>query len=300
MHSVYLLRDNETVAGEQDLVRDHEPGQAHPLQGHPFPDTWWDGQGMCAMYFHEGAVTGQRGGSAGATMNMVLRPGEALAWRWSQCEPVKHHGALQTMPTYPSLIYNGLWEYRPDFSKETWRNGASSVENITSGPDGLAAEEGKTGASSGRCAARTCLWGGRLEAESAAAKFSVSVDGKTWERVKDNLDKFFSTVGPARYEYKLQVPTGRTRPAPSPGDHQRRADGALPCRRWPWARTPSPILISPPAMITPGSAGVPAGAATPSRKVRITHQLGGTVCFAPTVGPASSILSAGRRRAQWQ
>jgi len=24
MHSLYLLRDNETVAGEQDLVRDHD------------------------------------------------------------------------------------------------------------------------------------------------------------------------------------------------------------------------------------------------------------------------------------
>jgi GNAT superfamily N-acetyltransferase len=44
------------------------------------PDTWWDGQGMCAMYFHEGPVTGQRGGQIDTTMNMVLRPGEALTY----------------------------------------------------------------------------------------------------------------------------------------------------------------------------------------------------------------------------
>ena len=66
-------------------------------------------------------------GKPDTTMNLVLRPGEALVWRWSPCDPVKYHGALYTMPTYPSAIYNGLWEYRPDFSKETWRQGASST-----------------------------------------------------------------------------------------------------------------------------------------------------------------------------
>jgi len=30
------------------------------------------------------------------------------------------------------------------------------------------------------------------------------VDGKTWQTVKDNLDKSFSIVGPARYEYRLR------------------------------------------------------------------------------------------------
>ena len=46
--------------------------------------------------------------------------------------------------------------------------------------------------------------GGRLEAEGADARFSISVDGKTWQAVKGDLDKFFPVVGPARYEYKLR------------------------------------------------------------------------------------------------
>jgi hypothetical protein len=62
MHSVYLLRDNATVAGEQDLVRDHDLIKRTHTKGILMPDTWWDGQGMCAMYFYEGPVTGQRGG----------------------------------------------------------------------------------------------------------------------------------------------------------------------------------------------------------------------------------------------
>ena len=46
--------------------------------------------------------------------------------------------------------------------------------------------------------------GGRFEAEGTEAKFSVSTDGKTWQRAGTSLDKFFPTVGPARYEYQLK------------------------------------------------------------------------------------------------
>jgi hypothetical protein len=204
MHSVYLLRDNETVAGEQDIVRDHDLVKRTHSKGILMPDTWWDGQGMCAMYFYEGPVTGQRGSDTGATMNMVLRSGEAIVWCWGQSDPVKYHGALRTMPTYPSLIYNGLWEYRPDFSKAGWRQGVSSAENIISSPDGLAAEEGKPGTVIWTMRSPYVFVGGRIEAEGADARFSISVDGKTWQTVKDNLDKCFPIVGPARYEYQLK------------------------------------------------------------------------------------------------
>ncbi|MCX8038386.1 MAG: fibronectin type III domain-containing protein [Candidatus Sumerlaeia bacterium] len=204
LHSVYLLRDNETVAGEQDIVRDHDLIKRTHSQGILFPDTWWQSQGHCAMYFYEGPVTGQRGGECKTTMNMTLRPGEAIVWRWGQCDPVKYHGALGTMPTYPHLIYNGLWEYRPDFSKALWRKGASSVENIVSSPDGLAAEAGKQGTVIWTMRSPYVFVGGRIEAEGEGAKFSISVDGKTWQAVKENFDKSFPTVGPARYEYRLR------------------------------------------------------------------------------------------------
>jgi hypothetical protein len=204
MHAVYLLRDNETVAGEQDIVRDHDLVKRTHSKGILMPDTWWDGQEMCAMYFHEGEVTGERGGKAGTTMAMVLRPGEAIVWRWGQRDPVKHHGALMTMPTYKAVIYNGLWEYRPDFSKETWRHGAATVESVACGSDGLAAEEGKKGTIIWTMRSPYVFVGGRLEAEGVDAQFFISADGKAWQAVKDDIDKFFSVVGPARYEYRLK------------------------------------------------------------------------------------------------
>ena len=58
MHSVYLLRDNQTVAGEQDFVRDHDLVKRTHSKGILFPDIRCDGADFCSMYFFEGAVTG--------------------------------------------------------------------------------------------------------------------------------------------------------------------------------------------------------------------------------------------------
>ena len=206
LHSVYLLRDNQTVASEQDIVRDHDLVKRTHSQGILFPDTWWHGQGMSALYFYVGEVTGQRSGKADTTMNMVLRPGEALVWRWGQVTPLKYHGKLQTMPTYarvPYTICNGLWEYRSDLTKETWRKGAT-VENIASGPQGLTAEEGKTGTVVWTMSSPYVFVGGRIEAEGKGLKFFICPDGKAWRPAGSNLDRFFSIVGPAYYRYQLK------------------------------------------------------------------------------------------------
>jgi hypothetical protein len=204
MHSVYLLRDNRTVAGEQDIVRDHDLIKRTHSKGILFLDNWWSDPEMCAMYFFEGPVGGERGNKIDTTMNMVLRPGEALVWRWGQVRPLKYHGARGTTPTYESLIYNGLWEYRPDFSQALWRKGAATVENIMVGPDGLAAEEGKTGTIVWTMHSPYVFVGGRLEVEGAEARFFICRDGKTWRSAEGNLDKFFPIVGPACYGYQLK------------------------------------------------------------------------------------------------
>lgn len=158
------------------------------------------------MYCYVGAVTGERSGKADTTMGMVLRPGEAIVWRWGQTTPLKYHGALHTTPTYegvPYLVCNGLWEYRPDLTTETWRKGAK-VESIESGPRGLAAEAGRTGTIEWTMTSPYVFVGGRIEAEGSGARFLLSRDGKTWKPAKGSLDGFFPTVGPACYRYRLK------------------------------------------------------------------------------------------------
>ena len=100
LHCVYLLRDNRTVAGEQDIVRDHDLVKRTHSQGILFPDTWWEPPGNARHVLLRRRGDGRAAGKADTTMNMVLRPGEAIVWRWGQSTPVKYHGALQTMPTY--------------------------------------------------------------------------------------------------------------------------------------------------------------------------------------------------------
>ncbi len=201
-HAIYLMRDNETVAAELDISRDHDLIKRTHSQGILLPDDTTTADRQSSWYFCDKPVSGQRGHDAGTTMNMVLRPGEALVWRWGQVEPLKYHGRDRL--NYPGPVYNGLWEYRPDFSKETWRKGVTSAENITSGPDGLAAADGKTG---------TIVWtmrspypfvGGRIDIEGTGAECFHTFDGKAWTPVTNNMDPCFPKDGPAQYHYRLK------------------------------------------------------------------------------------------------
>ena len=202
MHSIYLLRDNETVAGEQDLVRDHDLIKRTHTQGVLQADRRAGDEWESSIYVFEGKVTGDRNTREDTAMNMTLRPGEALAWRWGHVNPIKYHG--QSAPKFPERICNGLWEYRPDFTQKTWRKGATAVDAIKDGSDGLVADDGKTG---------TIVWtmripyvfvGGNLEVDGTGAKFALSWDGRSWDETGANLDRFFGPSAPARYVYYLR------------------------------------------------------------------------------------------------
>lgn len=201
MHSIYLLRDNETVAGEQDLVRDHDLIRRTHTQGVLQTDNRAGDEWESSIYVFEGKVDGDRN-SAISALDMTLRPGEALVWRWGHEVPVKYHGAQP--PRFPDRICNGLWEYSPDFSRRFWREGANTIESIRSGPNGLAAEEGKTGTVVWKMHSPYILVGGRLEFDGAGARFELSWDGKAWHNAETNLDGFFPPNGPARYDYFLK------------------------------------------------------------------------------------------------
>ena len=209
MHCVYLLRDNETVASDVQLARDHDLIKRTHSNGILLVDTQWDGQGTSALYFTETEIAGQRSGKADTTMNMVLRPGEAIVWRWGQLNPLKYHTALYTMPTYKKVIYNGLWEYRPDLGKPAWRRGATTVENVRSGPGGLTAQPGKVGSIVWTMKSPYVFVGGRIEAEGDGARFSIRQGGKPWKEVPPgNLDRFFPIVGPPQYAYQVKCELG--------------------------------------------------------------------------------------------
>jgi hypothetical protein len=202
MQSVYLLRDNETIASEQDLVRDHDLIKRTHTQGILRPDGRPGDEHQASIYLFEGAISGDRNAERASEMKMKLRPGEALVWRWGHTEPVKYHGSPQHK--FPERICNGLWEYRPDFAKEGWREGADSVQGVVATADGLAAEEGKNGEIVWTIRAPYVLVGGKLETEGTGTEFEISWDGKDWQAVGSEMDSLFPSVGTARYGYQLR------------------------------------------------------------------------------------------------
>jgi hypothetical protein len=206
MHSMYLLRDNRTIACEQDLVRDHDLIRRSHTQGILNPDRRANDEREASIYVFEGQPHGDRNSFTGTTMNMVLRPGEALTWRWGHALPVKYHG--DNKPRYPDTICNGLWEYRPDFSADHWKSGAAAIGDIQASGGELKAAEGKTGAIVWIVRSPYVFVGGRLEFEGSGAKFSLSWDGKSWEPIGPDLGTFFPPGGPARYEYRLRCELG--------------------------------------------------------------------------------------------
>jgi hypothetical protein len=136
-------------------------------------------------------------------MNMTLRPGEALVWRWGHLKPAKHMSPNQFL--YPDNICNGLWEYRPDFGGEVWKKGAMKVENVVAGSEGLAAANGKTGTVVWRITSPYAFVGGHLETEGSGVRFAVSSDGTKWTEVAgSNFDKFFPLEGDPYYQYQLR------------------------------------------------------------------------------------------------
>jgi hypothetical protein len=201
MHAIYLLRDNETIAGEPDLVRDHDLIRRTHTQGILQPDRRAGDEWESSIYVFEGRVTGDRN-SAGPALNMRLRPGEAIVWRWGHLNPIKYHGPRT--PRFPDRLCNGSWEYRPDFKQPSWRAGATTVESIRERDGELVAEEGETGIVVWTMSSPYAFVGGRLEIEGTGARFKLSWDGNSWHEVDRNVDGLFPPDGPARYRYSLK------------------------------------------------------------------------------------------------
>ena len=207
-HCIFLLRDNETIASEHDVVRDHDLIKRTHTYGILAGDDRNRDEFSASLYIFEGEGGGSRDCVRGHTMNMTLRPGEALTWRWGHLMPPKQHGRSDVKAGWgqnaSDKICNGLWEYRPDFSTNLWRKGAVSVDHIVAGDDGLRAEPGKTGAIVWNVRSPYVFVGGKLEVEGSGTRFAVSWDGKEWQDVAGDLDELFPPAGPARHEYLLR------------------------------------------------------------------------------------------------
>jgi hypothetical protein len=207
MQCLYLMRDNHTIVGEKEIVHDHDLVKRTHTEGLLLPDDRAKDEWEASLFVYEGDAEGSRDVGPTHTMDMRLRPGEALTWRWGQLRPVKYHGVddIATMfgQKAADTICNGRWEYRPEFTGDIWRRGVDSVENVRVTPEGLAAEAGEIGTVVWTIRSPYVFVGGRIEVEGEA-RFSLSWDGDSWLEAGEDLDPFFPRKGTARYQYRLR------------------------------------------------------------------------------------------------
>ena len=184
MATFMLMRDNHTLANELDLVRDHDLMKRVHQYGIMSPMNPLSNEDYAQYYTWEGDTTVQLDGWAWWTMGMVLRPHEALEWRWGHEIPVKYHGDMTGHPAMvPDTIYNGLWEYAPDFHHDPqWRAGAT-VTNITNRDGVLTAADGGVGTIVWQMKAPYQFVGGTLNAAGDGYAFEIGfVDPKDWRK----------------------------------------------------------------------------------------------------------------------
>lgn len=179
-----LMRDNRTLANELDLVRDHDLIKRVHQHGIISPMNSLNNEDYAQYYTWEGNTIQQLNGWAWWNMGMVLRPGEAIEWRWGHERPVKYHGDMKGHPPMaPETIYNGLWQYAPDFKNDSqWRAGATAA-NIANQDGVLRAADGGTGTITWRMRSPYQFVGGTLSADGGGYAFEVGfTNPRNWRK----------------------------------------------------------------------------------------------------------------------
>ena len=174
MATMMLMRDNHTLANELDLVRDHDLIKRVHQYGIMSPmNPVKNNEDYAQYYTWEGDTTVKLKGWNWWTMAMELRPHEAIEWRWGHETPVKYHGDMSGHPPMvPDTIYNGVWEYAPDFKNDAqWRAGAT-VTNITNNDGVLTATAGGTG---------TIVWPMKVPYQFIGGNLAATGDGYAFE-----------------------------------------------------------------------------------------------------------------------
>ncbi len=202
LHSYMLLPDNTTVAGMADTTADHDLVKRVHHHGLLQADNRADSERVAGLHVDMYQMDVPQWTEF--SMDMQLRPGEALVWRWGRRDPPRFHGVPPDAPPedYP-LCCHGAWEYLPDFSRAVWRDGAALAENISDAGGVLRCAGAAPGMVVWKISCPYVVVGGGLEFTGSQVEFYCATNLTDWFPVGTNLDAFFQWDGPAVHEYYL-------------------------------------------------------------------------------------------------
>lgn len=232
---ISLLRDNETIASEAQVVADHDLMKRTHTYGVLADDNRMTDESSAALLYYEGERSGEQPGMTHHTMDFTLRPGESIAWLWNPAN--RFHAQPFSFGGDDGDNWNQRWRvlahamdgeltYSPELSKPSTLSfiHTQSIDQKAAGPLGaglyLAAHEGTVDvpvkSAYGIVGGRIEVDFARRQADTGSVEISISMDqGQSWKhvwasapsdvtRMYVDLDPFFKRTDPARYEYILR------------------------------------------------------------------------------------------------
>jgi len=232
---ICLLPDNKTIAGEEEIVRDHWLMKRTHTYGPLHRDDLHNDETSAALHFYEGERTGEYPSYTQHKMDFTLRPGEAITWAWNRGN--RFHGKAYQGSETQSYFWNKRWRLFAHVMNGdlTWSLDLTKPKMLeyveTSGVDlrpdgpfgkGLYLDE-ESGYVIIPVKSAYPVVGGSLEVDFSRKdlrreKIKVSIsfnDGEDWTevwttatsefaRMYIDLNEFFPMYDPARYQYHLR------------------------------------------------------------------------------------------------
>ena len=143
-HVICLERDNKTVASCTEVVRDHDLIKRTHTYGIGQAENRRTDEFSASLYSYEGKREGDLGDNTKHSMNLTLRPGESIEFRWDHVG--KEYSAGTVDPTdrrngdgqgslarWGATAYdklrNGRLCYQPDLSSDLAQRGTAQIIN---------------------------------------------------------------------------------------------------------------------------------------------------------------------------
>jgi len=239
-HVICLARDNETIGSAEAVVRDHDLVKRTHTYGIGRGDGRRTDEFSASLYVHEGEREKDYSLATQHSMDLTLRPGESIEFRWdhvgkqySSGQPLKQgqkkrDGLGDLLAGWGATAYdnmrNGKLRYCPDLSSPLASRGAERVEDAafdTEAGQLKPSQIDRPGRVTWRFASPYVFVGGKAMAtvelgEDSAAEWRYSIDGKTWttvsmtsevktQRLEATLDELVSPRKKPTYVFWLQL-----------------------------------------------------------------------------------------------
>ncbi len=225
---ICLMRDNSIIAGEEDIVADHDLMKRTHTYGPLHDENHRRDETSAALHYYEGERKGEHRSFTSHTMDFTLRPGESITWAWERQN--RYHGDTNMRWNKRWRLFanvmNGSMDYSPDLADPSNLQ-YLELEKVQCRQQGtlgagLYASEDSASVTVPVTSAYPIVGGhmevdfGRWDQSRQRVKASLSFDeGESWTflwggshtdftRMYIDIDSLFPLGSPARYAYLVR------------------------------------------------------------------------------------------------